>query len=245
MNPVRKPWYRTKWGLLMALIFSPFWFIWKKSRPNRFLRTLVGGSAALIVFIGIVALGGHLLNSTKHRSNATPDSANTTTTGSGSTAVLHGYGALRADWNTSHTADNGFTANTAYDPTPGLRNGYTDKYAAVLWINGRALGYQMGFPDGTNIANAKASVIQEFPSDITVLWQRQNNSDPVNICYQMEVRSHTLGQVLRTDGDIFLEFQTITASDTSSSVGYYASNVNNATLRSNIDYKTASSVDGC
>jgi hypothetical protein len=192
-----------------------------------------------------VALGGHLLNSTKHRSNATGDSASTITTGSGDMAVLHSYGALRADWNTSHTADNGFTANTAYDPTPGLGNGYTDKYAAVLWINGRALGYQMGFSDGTNMTSAKASVMQELPSDVTVLWQHQNNSDPVNICYQMEVHSHTLGQVLQASGDTFVEFQTITASDTSSSVGYYASNVNNATLRSNTDYKAASSVGGC
>jgi hypothetical protein len=241
MNPVRKPWYRTKWGLVIGLIFSPLWFIWKRSRRNRFLRTIVGGTAALLVFIGIVTLIGHTFASKKHSDTA---GTSTSTTNSSSAAILHGYGATLADWNAGHTEDNGFTANTAYDPSPNLGNGYTDKYVGVLWINGHALGYQIGFPSNTSIAAAKSVVMQEFPSDANVLWQQQNSSDAVNICNQMEVHSQTLGQVLQNNGDTFVEFQTITSSDTSSSVGYYPSDVNNATLR-NTDYKTASSVGGC
>jgi hypothetical protein len=158
--------------------------------------------------------------------------------------TLHGYGATLADWNASHTVDNGFTANTTYDPTNGLGNGYNDKYTSVLWIGGRALGYQIGFPNGTSIGSAKDTVMQEFPSDATILWQQQNNSDPTNICYQMEVKSPTIGQALQSDGNTFVEFQTIATSDTSTAVGYYANNVNNASLR-NTDYKKASAVGGC
>jgi hypothetical protein len=86
--------------------------------------------------------------------------------------------------------------------------------------------------------------MQEFPSDTTVLWQQENTSDSVNICYQMEVHSPTLGTALSSSGDVFVEFQSISTSDTSTSDGYYANNVNNATLRDS-SYKTASAVGGC
>jgi hypothetical protein len=207
------------------------------------LRTLVGGGAALIIFILIASLISHAFSSKATTNGSNTASSDGTTTG-GSTVVLHGYGATLSDWNATHTEDNGFSANTTYDPTSGLGNGYTDKYTAVLWIGGRALGYQIGFPSNTNIDTAKNAVMQEFPSDTTILWQQQNNSDSVNICYQMEVHSPTLGQVLQGSGNVFIEFQTIATSDTSTAVGYYPNNVNDVTVR-NADYKTASSVGGC
>jgi hypothetical protein len=238
----RKPWHRTKWGLVLAIIFSPFWFIWKKSRRNRFLRTLVGGTAALAVFILVASLIGHAFSS---KAVPTPYADNgTDATSSGTTVILKGYGATLADWNANHTEDNGFTAGTTYNPTSGLGNGYNDKYTAVLWINGRALGYQIGFLSGTSVDKAKDEAMLEFPSDTTILWQQVNNSDPTNICYQLEVHSATLGQVIQNDGDAFVEFQTIATSDTSTAVGYYANNVNNASFR-DADYKSASAVGGC
>lgn len=243
MNPKRKPWYRTKWGLIIGLIFSPFWFIWKKSRRNRFLRTVVGGAAALIVFLVIVTAIGHAFSS-QAKNSPSDSTSGSATAGNDSSVVLHSYGATLADWNETHTEDNGFTPNTTYDPTGGLGNGYTDKYTAVLWLGGRALGYQMGFPNNTSIAAAKSLVMQEFPDDATTVWQQQNNSDPSNVCYQMEVHSPTLANVLQSNGDVFVEFQTIATSDTSTAVGYYANNVNNATLR-NASYKSADDVGGC
>jgi hypothetical protein len=244
MNPTHKPWYRTKWGLILALIFSPFWFIWKKSRRNRFLRTIVGSAAALAVFILIASVVGHAFSSKTTGNNGSDTNGNSATTSSASTVSLHGYGATLSDWNANHTEDNGFAANTTYDPTSGLGNGYTDKYTAVLWIDGRALGYQIGFPGGTNINSAKSTAMQEFPSDATILWQQQNSSDPANVCYQMEVHSPALAEALQDSGNAFVEFQTIATSDTSTADGYYPNNVNNATIR-NTDYKTASSVGGC
>lgn len=241
MDHTRKPWHRTKWGFTIALIFSPFWFIWKKSRRNRLLRSMVGGVVALIIFVLLASLLAHLFASKKtatHSNTATRSSTNR------STITLHGYGALQSDWNASHSADNGFSPNTTYNPASGLGNGYADKYTAVLWVDGRALSYQIGFPDNTSIDSAKSTVMQEFPGDTTILWQEQNNSDPVNICYQMEVSSPTLGQALQNDGDAFVEFQTIATNDTSTAVGYYPNNVNDALLRST-DYKQARDVGGC
>jgi hypothetical protein len=246
MNSRRKPWHRTKWGFIVAILFSPFWFVWKKSRHHRLLRIAVGGSIALIIFVSLVISLAHMDGSHSDATlNGSALNGNSATAATGgSNVVLHGYGALLADWNAAHTKDNRFTADTAYNPASDLGNGYSDKYAAVLFIGGRALAYQIGFSDNTSIDNARTAALQEFPSDATILWQQQNNSDSTNICYQMEVQSPTLGQVLQSDGDTFVEFQTIATSDTSTGVGYYADNVNNATIR-NADYKTANAVGGC
>jgi hypothetical protein len=245
MHPTHKPWHRTRWGFVIALIASPFWFVWKKSRRNRFLRTTFGGAIALVIFILLASFLSHVFSSKKPGNNAANSGlGSSATSDTGSSIALHGYGATLSDWNASHTADNGFTANTTYNPASGLGNGYTDKYTAVLWISGRALSYQIGFPSNTSLGDAKSAAIQEFPSDTTILWENQNNSDPVNICYQMEVHSATLGQVLQNNGDSFVEFQTVATNDTSNAVGYYANNVNNASLR-NADYKKASDVGGC
>jgi hypothetical protein len=241
MNPRRKSWYRTKWGFVLALIFSPFWFIWKKSRRNRFLRTVVGGSAALIAFVLLVLFIGHLFSD---RAVKTPNGTTGSNASGDSSVSLSGYGATQAEWNADHTEDNNFTADSSYNPTSGLGNGYTDKYTSVLWIGGRALSYQIGFPGGTSIATAVSTTLQEFPSNATILWQQENTSDSVNICYQMEVHSPTLGQALESDGNTFVEFQTIDTSDTNTGDGYYTNNVNDASLR-NADYKKASDVGGC
>lgn len=243
MSRAHQPWYRTTWGLPIAVVLSPLWLIWKKSRRNRTSRIIVNGATALLAFIILVSIFNHLFKSTPSN---TANNSQTTAVGNtgGGTVVLTSYGATEADWDNNHTADTSTTAGTAFDPTSGLGNGYNDKYAAMIWVDGRALGYQIGFPNGTSQATAQATVMQEFPSDTTVLWQQENTSDSVNICYQIEVRSPTLGTVLNSSGDVFVEFQSISTSDTSTSDGYYANNVNNATLRDS-SYKTASAVGGC
>lgn len=228
MNPRRKPWYKTKWGAIPALLISPFWITWKKSKGNRPLRIIVGSIYIIIAFVLIVILIGHLL-SDKAVNN--PGGAADSNAISGNTSIpLSGYGATLTEWNAAHSEDSSFTANTSYDPTGGLGNGYNDKYTSLIWVNGRALGYQIGFPDGTSIASALNTVLQEFPSSTSIIWQQENTSDPDSVCYQMEVHNGTLGQALETDGDVFIEFQTIETSDTSTAIGYYANNVNNASL---------------
>lgn len=242
MNPRRKPWYKTKWGFIFALVASPFWFIWKKTRRNRLLRVIVGCIYAAIASVVIILLVGHLFSSKAVKGNDAAASSNAT---SGNTAVaLQGYGATLSEWNNSHSEDSSFASNTSYDPTSGLGNGYNDKYTSVLWINGRALAYQIGFPDNTGIASAVSTALQEFPSDASILWQQENTSDPSNECYQIEIHSTTLGQALESDGDAFVEFQTVETSDTSTADGYYANNVNEASLR-NADYKATNQADGC
>lgn len=244
MHSKKIPWYKTKWGLVFAVIFSPFWYIWKSSRKNRYARTFLGLGIAIVLFIVIVSAISSLLNGSSVNTGSQTQSETQSQGSNSSNVVLTGYGATQTEWDSTHTEDSNFAADTTYDPNNNLGNGYGDTYVAVLWTNGRALGYQMGFPSNTSLDNAKAIVMKEFPTDADILWQQQNNSDSVNICYQMEVHSNTLGQVLGTDGDVFVEFQTITGSDTSTSVGYYSNNVNNALLR-NTDYKEASDVGGC
>lgn len=242
MNPRHRPWYKTKWGLLPALIVSPFWLAWKKSRRNRLLRIIVGGAYALAAFILIVVVIGHLFSPNAIKGDGPAANSNAV---SGNTSIsLQGYGATLSEWNAAHTEDSSFSADSTYDPTSGLGNGYNDKYTSVLWTDGRALSYQIGLPDGTSIATAVTDALQELPNNTAILWQQENTSDPENVCYQMEVRNATLGQALGSDGDAFIEYQTIETSDTNTSIGYYASNVNNISLR-NSDYKKASQADGC
>jgi len=240
---MHKPWYRTKWGTILAILLLPLWLTWKKSRRIRILRTGYGLFVAVVLFVTIIFIISHFLHSTSNKSPASTNTGSAAATPASSTNLV-GYGATQASWNGSHTEDSNFSADTAYNPTSGLGNGYNDKYIGVQWVGGRALSYQVGFPSNTSLASAENSILQEFPSDVTVLWSQQNNSDSVDICYQMEVQSATLAETLGGDGDVFVEFQTITGNDNSNSVGYYANNVNNAVVR-NSDYKTPSSVGGC
>lgn len=242
MYPKHKPWYKSKWGILPALIISPFWIVWKKSRRNRLLRVIVGGTYALAAFILIILCIAHIFSAKAVKNNGPAANSNAV---SGNTSIsLTGYGATQSEWNASHTADTNFATNSAYNPTSGLGNGYSDKYTSVLWTNGRALSYQIGFPSGTSMSTAITTVMQEFPSDVSILWQQENSSDSENVCYQMELHSATLGQALENDGDAFVEYQTIETSDTSTGIGYYANNINNVSLR-NADYKKPSQASGC
>jgi hypothetical protein len=243
MEPKHTPWYRTKWGTAIAVVGLPVWYVWKRMQRVRILRSAMGALIALLIFIGLIYAIGHLFRGKPTTSSNTGNTSATATIPP-STPTLTGYGATLSEWNSTHTEDPGYTANTAYDPTSGLGNGYSDKYAAVFWTNGRALSYQIGFPSNTSITTAESEVMQEFPSDATILWGQENTSDSVDICYQIEVHSTILGEVLGNDGDSFVEFQTISGDDTSTSVGYYPSNVNDASLR-NVDYKAASTVGGC
>jgi hypothetical protein len=159
------------------------------------------------------------------------------------TPVLTGFGALLDDWNSNHTQDPNYAQNEVYDPTPGLGidADHTDKYYAVVSMGGRVIDYQMRLPNDEKLVAAQAEVMQEFPSDASVLWQHVEGS-----CAQMEVQSATLGQVFGTPSlsYAFVEFNTDTAA-TESLISYYdGSNVNMATI-SQENYATAAEAPGC
>jgi hypothetical protein len=71
----------------------------------------------------------------------------------------------------------------------------------------------MRFHPGTTIAEGKVEMLQEFPSDASVLWFAVKDT-----CAQMEVQSATLGQVLGTaatgdpKGEVFVEVFTVQSS---------------------------------
>lgn len=236
MYSVRRPWYKTKWSLLVGLLFLPLWYTWKRTRRTRLSRTITGGCVAILFFTLILSVTGNA-------SHSVPPAPKTVNSNAPSRPLpaLSGYGATQAAWNASHTKDRSSVANTAYGPIQHAGDGYTDTYVSLLWTRGRALNYQMRFPDGTSILSAESQVMHQFPGDAQILWSQANTSDQANACYQMEVRSAVLGQILDTDGDTFVEFQSVTANG---NIGYYASNVTSALL-SNSDYKIADTAGSC
>jgi len=155
--------------------------------------------------------------------------------------VLTGYGATQAEWNKTHTEDKRFAANTAYDPEPNLAGGCNgDKYCAMQGTT----DYEMSFPNSLDQAEVQTEIMQEFPSDTTVLWQQLNTSGEPSECYQMEVHSATLATVLGGDGDAAVEFDTQEPSDNSGNIDYKASNVNDV-LVNDLDNPTPSDAPGC
>ncbi len=163
-------------------------------------------------------------------------------------STITGYGALQADWNNSHTQDPNYATNAVYDPTPGLGvdSSHTDKYYAVTTASGRVTNYEMRLPNGQGLTASQQEVMQEFPTDTSILWQRTVKGQ----CSQMEVQSHTLGTILSSPnfgdpkGHVFIEFQTDTLSTESLPTYYNPSNVNLATLIL-LDYNTINDAPDC
>lgn len=164
------------------------------------------------------------------------------------TPTITGFGELQADWNNSHTQDPNYATNSVYDPTPGLGNdsSHTDKYYSVQTASGRVTNYEMRLPNGQGLTASQQEVMQEFPTDTSILWQRTVKGQ----CSQMEVQSHTLGTILSSPnfgdpkGHVFIEFQTDTLSTESLPTYYNPSNVNLATLIL-LDYNTANDATDC
>jgi hypothetical protein len=163
--------------------------------------------------------------------------------------TITGYGATPNDWNSNHQADIRYDSGAVYDPTPGLGTDdqHDAKYYTVSTQNGRILTYEMRLPNQSDHAAARAEIMQEFPTDAKVVWQQTNDQ-----CSQMEISSATLGNtsVLGSkdigdpQGQVFIEFQTDTASTANLNSYYSASNVNLATLNLG-SYNTAADAPGC
>jgi hypothetical protein len=128
-----------------------------------------------------------------------------------------GFGATTADWNAHHvaTTDSGLAAGCCYNPDSTLPrvNGHVAyRYFTVNPTNDRVMNYLMDLHPGTTIAQAKAEMLREFPSDASVLWFAVKDT-----CAQMEVQSATLGKVFATPaigdpkGEVFVEVYTVQA----------------------------------
>ncbi len=168
------------------------------------------------------------------------------------TPTLTGYGALLADWNAHHTPDTRYDANSVYNPDPSLGSDteHDAKYYTVNTQAGRVLNYQMRLPNNGKQTTAQAEVMQEFPSDATVLWQKAQTADATSACYQMEVKSAVLGTALSdkaigdATGVVFVEFSTDTPQTASANSVYDTANVNLAILQLG-SYQTAADAPGC
>jgi hypothetical protein len=62
-------------------------------------------------------------------------------------------GATDADWNAAHTMDDQYEAGVAYDPTPGLSNGATDRFSSVIHSKGHVTSFYLAFPPNTSISS--------------------------------------------------------------------------------------------
>lgn len=163
--------------------------------------------------------------------------------------TITGYGATQSDWNANHQVDNRYDSGSVYNATPGLGldTQHDDKYYAVLTQSGRILTYEMRLPNGSSLAAARAEIMQEFPSDATVVWQQTKDQ-----CSQMEISSATLGNssvlgssdIGNPQGQVFVEFQTDSTSTENLNSYYDPSNVNLATVNLG-SYNTATYAPGC
>jgi hypothetical protein len=159
-----------------------------------------------------------------------------------STPVLTGFGATQDEWNKTHTADPQATANSSYDRGEGTSDcsNFGDRYYGMTGTT----DYSMCFPSGQSLATTQSEVMQEFPSDTTILWQGKQTSGEPDECYQMEVHSATLASALNDDGDAFVEFQTLDPNNSTGNIEYNASNVNDAMLMQE-DNASLSTASGC
>ena len=76
-------------------------------------------------------------------------------------------GATDADWNAAHTMDDQYEAGVAYDPTPGLSNGATDRLSSVIHAEGHVTSFYLAFPSNTSIRQAVAETMSVLPRDAT------------------------------------------------------------------------------
>jgi hypothetical protein len=153
--------------------------------------------------------------------------------------VLTKYGAKQSDWDKTHTADNRFSADSSYNPTPGL--GESDKNDDAYYALNGTSSYEMRLAKNGNVQDAITTVMNEFPSDAKIVWQQLNTTDTTTECYQVEIESGTLGAALTTNGRAYYYLDTEPGTD---NLHYNPANVNHATL-TYLDYATPSEAPGC
>ncbi|MHB1403867.1 MAG: hypothetical protein ACYCXE_05065 [Thermoleophilia bacterium] len=152
--------------------------------------------------------------------------------------IVTGYGATIDDWNANHIQDPRFAKNAVYDPTPGLGldDQHNSKYYVISVEDGRVLNYSMRLPNDISVSVAQAAVMQEFPPDANIIWQKAKTEIPTQACYQMEIKSTVLGNALSdpaigdSEGLVLVEFYTDTKENAGDISDYDASNVNGAFL---------------
>jgi hypothetical protein len=76
-------------------------------------------------------------------------------------------GATDADWNAAHTMDDQYETGVAYDPTPGLSNGATDRFSSVIHSEDHVTSFYLAFPSNTSITQAVAETVAVLPRDAT------------------------------------------------------------------------------
>jgi hypothetical protein len=268
MRAQNKPWYKHWWGVILAILIWPIfliWLLWSKSEKTNGVKIAGTVGIGFLAIMSLVVLAA-ILPSTppsqpvaskvavktvpvvKHTTKP-PQKASTAvkttpkpTTPKPTLPVLTGFGATQDEWNKTHNADTRATANSSYDPGNGLTDcsNFGDKYYGMAGTS----DYGMCFPNGQSLATTQAIVMQEFPADTTILWQGKQTNDEPSECYQMEVHSATLAEVLGTDGDAFVEFETLDPNNTSGNIEYMPSNVNDASLI-DTDNASLSSANGC
>lgn len=101
---------------------------------------------------------------------------------------LTGYAATVAAWGNSHTVDPDGTGFW-----PRLPNG-KDTYQDIRTAGGRVVSYTENFDPPSNPQEARASVMNELPTDAKVLQQAQGAS-----CEQLVLSSPTVLAVVHTD----------------------------------------------
>lgn len=124
--------------------------------------------------------------------------------------VLTKYGALSADWEANHRADNHYLPGSAYDPDPALplNGGHVrDKYVSVYRFGDRVLLYEINLKPGTSEQEALLFSSIELPSDARIVWQRELPG-----CKQIQFQSETLRRIVGDqvpDGGVQVEFSAI------------------------------------
>lgn len=155
-----------------------------------YLRTLV--IATLIAAIAGCTSGASTANSSSQHPEV---SASVTSSSPARTSnQLTGFGATQDDWASAHQPDADFDAGSVYDQDPSLPsiNGHTGaRYTGVTPLGGRVTDYQLNFPAGTRLTAAKAELLEEFPADTTMVWEKM-----LGTCYGIEYRSKTLAMTL-------------------------------------------------
>jgi hypothetical protein len=126
---------------------------------------------ATVVFAGCGASKSTTASSTPQVSTA--PSATSTHGSAAASDGLTGYGATDTAWNGHHQPDTRFAPGTAYDPDPSLARGdlqHDARYYGVVHQGGRVLQYQMRFPPGTTVDQARQAVMaSEFPAGTRTL----------------------------------------------------------------------------
>jgi hypothetical protein len=111
-----------------------------------------------------------------------------------------GFGATLTSWNSHHVAASASvcaSANTCYNPDPSLDASIAAQVTYYsLASDGRVVyGYLKRLHSGTSLAQAKASALAEFPSDVRVVDFRR-----LDTCALMLVQSTNMARSLSSAG---------------------------------------------